>query len=285
VSVILLISGKSGLKADSTRFGILGSGSSANGFVFEYDDFSFIIDNGYSMAEFRRRMAFLDFNPDNLKFIFLTHHHSDHFKGVETLSSSLNIPVVTHSRMPLERFCKKPGLHRLDILPGREYTFEPLRFSCFETSHDAEFSIGFHFSLNSMNFTIITDTGIITEEMTEYALKSDYLFLEANYSPELLHKGPYPHFLKQRILSDHGHLSNLDAAVFMSRLSEMDKHSLKKIFLCHLSEKNNSVEKVMEEVTRIYSGDIPFAVCPRNDCLDHRSLIPGSTVPGGSQNE
>ena len=285
MSVIRRTFGKHGLKADTTRFGILGSGSAANGFVFEHDDFSFIIDNGYSLAEFKRRMSQLEFDLSKLKFIFLSHHHSDHFKGVEALSSYLNIPVVTHTDMPLERYCKKPGLHRLDIVPGRNYSFESLNFRCFETSHDAEFSIGFHLSLNHLKFTIITDTGIVSDEMMAYALDSDYLFLEANYSPELLHSGPYPHFLKKRILSDQGHLSNLDAAVFMRRLCENADCRLKKIFLCHLSEKNNSVDKVLEEVTRIYNGHIPFAVCPRNDCLNHHHLILTGTAAGGSPNE
>jgi len=261
------------LKGDSIRFGILGSGSAANGFVFEHDNFSFIIDNGYSLSEFRRRMKLLQFDISKLCFIFLTHHHSDHFKGVEALSSILKIPVVTHRNMPLERFCKKSDLHRLDIIPGKEYSFESLHFRCFETSHDAESSIGFHFTLGNMTFTIITDTGIVTDEMMEYASQSDYLFLEANYSPELLHNGPYPHFLKQRILSDRGHLSNLDAAVFMSRLNERKNNKLRKIFLCHLSEKNNSVEKVQDEVSRIYNGNIPFTICPRNDCLNQKALF------------
>ncbi len=266
--------GRSGLKADQVDFGILGSGSAANGFVFRYRDFSFIIDNGYSISEFRRRMNILGFDEKTLEFIFLTHHHSDHFKGVETLSSLLGIPVVTHSAMPLEQFCKKErALKRLDILPGQDYSFEELSFRCFETSHDAHSSIGFHFSLGGTVFTIITDTGAVSEEMEKLALKSDYLFLESNYSPEMLHSGPYPAFLKKRILSDQGHLSNLDAAFFMTKLSGKAESKLKKIFLCHLSEKNNSVERVREEVGRIYGGDIPYGICPRNDCLNMKSLL------------
>ncbi|MDC7241640.1 MAG: MBL fold metallo-hydrolase [Spirochaetales bacterium] len=262
------------MKADQTEFGILGSGSAANGFVFRFRDFSFIIDNGYSLSEFRRRMKLLGFDEGKLEFIFLTHHHSDHFKGVEPLSSSLGIPVVTHAEMPLEQHCKRDeSLKRLDILPGRDYSFEELRFRCFETSHDAHSSVGFHFSLGGTVFTIITDTGTVSQEMEELALKSDYLFLESNYSPEMLHSGPYPAFLKKRILSDLGHLSNLDAAVFMTKLSGKPESRLKKIFLCHLSEKNNSVERVREEVGRIYSGSLPFGICPRNDCLSMDTLL------------
>ncbi len=268
-----LKSGSSGLKADSLRFAVLGSGSSANGYIFEQGNFSILIDNGYSLPEFKRRMARLDFAPEKLAFIFLTHHHSDHMKGVEALSRSLGIPVVTHRDMPLEKHWKKNDVHRLDILPGKEYSFDRLSFRCFETSHDAEHSIGFHFSLGGHVFTIVTDTGVVSDEMVELASRSDYLFLESNYSPELLHQGPYPEFLKRRILSDRGHLSNLDAAAVMSRLSELPGRKIKKIFLCHLSENNNNVDKVKEEVQRMYEGEIPYGICPRNDCLSQARLI------------
>ena len=255
------------------RFAILGSGSSANGYIFEYGSFSFLVDNGYSLTEFRRRMKLLGFNEKNLAFIFLTHLHSDHFKGVETLSRTLDIPVVTHESMPVEDNLKEQGLHRLDIQTGRPYEFDPLHFQAFDTSHDAPHSLGFHFILGGTSFTLITDTGCISEEMEAFALKSDYLFLESNYSPDLLHRGPYPGFLKKRILSDQGHLSNLDAAAFMSRLCQHEETPLKKIFLCHLSQKNNTREKVQEEVDRIYSGRIPYTICPRNDSLSYQTLI------------
>lgn len=273
------------MKADQTRFAVLGSGSAANGYIFEYNGFSILIDNGYTLTEFRRRMKLLGYNESDLSFIFLTHHHSDHFKGVEPLSLEMNIPVVTHRNMPLEKHCKKKGLQRLDIEPGRDYSFEGMEFRCFETSHDAHSSIGYHFSLGGVVFTIITDTGVVSQEMTELAHNSDFLFLESNYSPEMLHNGPYPEFLKKRILSEKGHLSNLDAAVFMTKLSELDKSRLKKIFLCHLSEKNNSVDKVKEEVGRIYRGSIPYGICPRNDYLSQEKLMEGTSYLKGEGNE
>lgn len=251
---------------------MLGSGSAANGLIFEHNNFSILIDNGYTLTEFRRRMKQLEFKESHLSFIFLTHHHSDHFKGVEALSAALKIPVVTHGHMPLEKHCRKEGLNRLDIFPGRDYSFESLQFRCFETSHDAPRSIGFHLSMGGQTFTIITDTGTVSDEMFQLALQSDYLFLESNYSPEMLHNGPYPAFLKKRILSDRGHLSNLDAAVFMGKLAKEANCRLKQIFLCHLSEKNNTVERVKEEVQRIYSGSVPYSICPRNDCLSQDKL-------------
>ena len=184
------------------RFAVLGSGSAANGYIFEWKGFAFLVDNGYSLSEFRRRMKAVQFDEKRLAFIFLTHLHSDHFKGVESLSRTLHIPVVTHESMPVENQCKQSGLHRLDIQPGKDYSFESLRFRAFLTSHDSPHSIGFQFIMGGVTFTLITDTGCISGEMEELALASDYLFLESNYSPDMLHRGPYPQFLKKRILSE-----------------------------------------------------------------------------------
>ncbi len=261
------------MKADEVSFGVLGSGSSANAYVFQCSGFSFLLDNGFSPVEFQKRMARLGFDPGRLAFVFLSHIHSDHFKGVEALSGELEIPVVTHRDMPLEQYCKKGRPHRLDILPGKEYCYGDLSFCCFETSHDAPFSIGFHYRMPEMAVTVITDTGKVNDEMAQLALASDYLFLEANYSPEMLRSGPYPEFLKQRIASDKGHLSNLDAAAFMNHLA-LEKGQLKKIFLCHLSDKNNSPEKVREELSRHYTGSIPYEICPKNACLAQKELLP-----------
>jgi len=278
---MILKPGNAGLTETATRFAVLGSGSAANGFIFEHGDFSFLIDNGYSLPEFKRRMGRLDFSLDKLEFIFLTHSHSDHFKGVEALAAHLDIPVVTHGAMPLEHLCRKPGLRRLDIFPERDYSFGPMRFRCFQSSHDAPHAVGYHFQLGELIFTLITDTGLISDEMADLAAVSDYLFLESNYSPELLHQGSYPEFLKKRILSDRGHLSNLDAAAFMSRLVQRENLRIKKIFLCHLSENNNTVDKVKEEIGRMYDGAIPYGICPRNDCLSQDSLVSGclSAIP------
>ena len=83
---------------DRVRYAVLGSGSSANSYIFENGDFSFIIDNGFSLKELTRRAGVAGFDLTKVKFIFLTHTHSDHFKGVGTLSRKYNIPVVVQDR-------------------------------------------------------------------------------------------------------------------------------------------------------------------------------------------
>ena len=85
---------------------------------------------------------------------------------------------------------KKQDVHRLDILPGKEYSFDRLSFRCFETSHDAERSIGFHLTLEAWSLPSSPIRGVVSDEMVDLAARSDYLFLESNYSPELLIRDP-----------------------------------------------------------------------------------------------
>ncbi len=271
------MSGKPGLKNKVLRFGVLGTGSSANSYIFEYGNFSFIVDNGFPLSEFGRRMDSLAFDTKKLHFIFLTHTHSDHYKGVEALARNYGLPVVAHRdlRLPLKG---EGEIRKLDILPGQKYQYQDLCFEAFNCFHDAPCTLGYHFTMGEKSFTIITDTGKTNQEMETLALRSNYLFLEANYSHKRLLTGPYPAFLKERIRSDWGHLSNLDSGTFMARLVAQGGGLLERIYLCHLSENNNSPKEVYEEVDRLYGGEIPYQICPRSEGFQR---VPCETNIGG----
>ncbi len=252
-------------KMDRIKYAVLGSGSSANAYIFQKGDFSFVIDNGFSLKEFSRRASVAGFNLSKVKFIFLTHTHGDHFNGVGTLSRKYKIPVVVHHQLPDSDFNKMRPYSRLDIVPGEEYKFDLLTFTPFSTSHDTCCSLGFYFSLGDATFMLLTDTGIITEEMHRYAKKTETLFLEANYSEELLSSGPYPQFLKNRISSDHGHLSNYDAIEF---LNTMEGSMLKKIFLCHLSGTNNTPDQVKYDLSSKLNWDSNIQICSKGEIYE-----------------
>ena len=158
----------------------------------------------------------------------------------------------------------------LVVEEGNDYFYSSLKFSVFKTFHDSEGSVGYSFNIKGKIFTIITDTGIITEEMHKYAEESDILFLEANYCPDMLDNGPYPLFLKKRIASDKGHLSNLDAVKFLEKLRESD-YKLRKIYLCHLSDKNNCPDR-LDSLLKESFGDNPV--------IDYRICRKGETVEG-----
>lgn len=257
------------------RYAILSSGSCANSYIFEHDDLTFVIDNGLSCKQFELRCIEMDFDPKKINFIFLTHLHSDHLKGVELLSRKYQIPVVAHRDHSHEDLSKKGIHHKLDIVEDKEYAFNHLKFIPFKASHDSPHALGFHFVIGEIKFTIITDTGKVTDTMFSFARESDVLFLEANYSLPMLSTGPYPASLKKRIASNQGHLSNEDAGKFMTEITSSGKCRLRHIYLCHLSKNNNTVEKVHQEVTQLYVGKVPWSICPRGEA------IMGTELPAG----
>jgi len=227
------------------RYAVLGSGSSANSYIFENNDFSFIIDNGFSLKELTRRAGVAGFDLSKVSFILLTHAHSDHFKGVGTLSRKYKIPVVVHHYLPDEDFNKMNPYSRMDVVPGKEYNFDSLSIIPFSTSHDACCPLGFYFSFGEETFMLLTDTGTVSDEMRNLAAKTNILFLEANYSKELLMTGHYPGFLKNRISSDKGHLSNDDAIEFLNSMKDSTPNM---VYLCHLSDSNNSPAYIKEDL-------------------------------------
>jgi len=259
--------------ASKVKHVILGSGSSANSYLLIYNKKIYVIDNGFSCREFEKRIKQVGYRPQDIALIFITHTHGDHIKGVELLAKKYSIPVVAHKKIQLERYFKVLP-KKLDIEPGRLYPFEGMEFKAFPTSHDSSYSLGFQFRFPGKIFTLITDTGKVSEEMFRCARESHVLFLEANYSKKMLSQGSYPYPLKKRISSNQGHLSNEDAAIFMEELSRSTQLSIEQIYLCHLSKNNNSPEQVVKELSEIYKGNIPWRVCRRGElvCTDETDL-------------
>ncbi len=249
------------------KYAVLGSGSHANAYIFESGTFSFLIDNGFTVKEVMKRAEDFHFDIRNLKFIMLTHTHLDHYRGVGRLSRKLKIPVVMHEQLSRTERDKISPYARLDITPGKEYSFDALTFVPFSTSHDAAHSIGFHFSVAGTRFTLLTDTGVIPEKVIEYIHQSDVLFLEANYDETMLAEGPYPPPLKQRIASEKGHLSNRTALEFLDSLHEREGPST--VYLCHLSDTNNSsalLAQMLENTRAAHTRKI--IICNKGEALE-----------------
>ena len=126
----------------------------------------------------------------------------------------------------------------------------------FHVPHDASENVGYEIQVEGITFVVITDVGSITEDIRESISHANYLVIEANHDEEMVISGPYPEYLKKRILSSTGHLSNKDCGeVLANNMTE----SLKHVWLCHLSEENNHPElarKTVETILRSY-GIVP----------------------------
>lgn len=202
-----------------------------------------LIDAGLSLRQFGRALAFAGIEPAAIKAIFITHEHTDHIKGLKTIAASLQVPVYA-SRETLE------FLIRQDHIPPKSTVCEINRklayaggveVKAFHTPHDCLNSLGYRlcFEEDGKTACICTDLGCVTEEVMEHLCGSDFVLLESNYDQGLLENGPYPWFLKERILSDHGHLSNEHCG---ETLITLFHNGTAKFQLGHLSEQNNRPE-------------------------------------------
>ncbi len=245
------------------NYAILGSGSKANSFIFSNDISSCLVDNGYSFYQLTDRLNRLNFDLKKIKFILVTHTHKDHIDGVKICAKKLKIPIYINKDSDYLEFFKKSSLEIRPIELDKTYKFDKFSFVAFETSHDAKGSCSYSINFDGLTFTIITDTGKITKNMVYYASISDVLFLEANYNPLMLKSGPYPIYLKKRIESIKGHLSNIDAINFLNFLSK-SKNKIKIVYLCHMSEVNNTPQVLMNDIKIHGKFNFNFVICPRD---------------------
>lgn len=220
----------------TAKYHVLGSSSKANAFIFSDGETTIAIDNGFSKTKWQLMVSEAGYDPTKFDAVFLTHMHQDHFRGVSNISQKFRIPLYANSAI-LNQGVKayKPTAFDHDST----INIKGLSITAFQTYHDSPGSSGFHFSLGDKKFTLITDTGITSKQMFEYAINSHVVFLESNYCPLLLEDGPYPPHLKRRIDSCYGHLSNVQAMEFLKQLIKTD-NIIEEINLCHLSEINNS---------------------------------------------
>jgi len=230
---------------------VLGSGSRGNSIYVSDGSTSILVDAGFSAREIDRRMRSQGFDPARLNAILITHEHTDHVRGVERLVRRHHLPVYltagTH-RQAASLQCL-PEIH--PFVCGSELRINTLTVRPFSISHDAQDPAGFTIGANGSRIGIATDLGHVTALVREHLRGCRLLILEANHDPEMLMGGPYPWFLKQRIRSRNGHLSNQESC----RLLEDILHpALEQVVLAHLSETNNTPAKALAEMSTLLSG-------------------------------
>jgi phosphoribosyl 1,2-cyclic phosphodiesterase len=224
----------------------LASGSKGNCTYIEGSDRALLIDAGHSVRETLRRMNEAGVDPSLVDGVIVTHEHSDHVKGLLPLARKLGIPVfgtggTLGSYIARYDTGKRPV--RFTVCKYREpFKIDEFTIEAFPISHDAREPCGFYISVGNEHLGYCTDTGIVTDHVMEFLLRSDAVVLESNHCPEMLKNGPYPEMLKRRIRSRHGHLSNIDAAKCIATLGEDVFH----IRLAHLSEINNTPQTAMK---------------------------------------
>ena len=177
-----------------------------------------------------------------MSLILVSHDHWDHIKSLGTYVERFHKPVYGTKELfkALEHhFCTAGCIRSERNILEKGQTVNVCGFSItpFEVPHDAEDTVGYHICTEGHRFTFMTDIGAPTDEAVYYASMADHLIVESNYDLDMLLNGPYPPELKARIRNGHGHLANDQTAALLQRCWHSE---LKDVFLCHLSEHNNT---------------------------------------------
>lgn len=229
----------------------LGSGSSGNCSYLGTDKAGILVDAGIKPDEVELALASNGVKMNHVKGILLTHDHTDHVKYVyQFLRKHKHIKVFCTNRVLnglLRRHNISKRIKEYHVPVFKEIPFKILDFdiTAFEVFHDGTDNVGFSILYDDKAFVLATDLGTISDRARHYMSLANYLVIEANYDRAMLLSGSYPEYLKARIMTDHGHMDNVDTARF---LSEIIRPELKYIFLCHLSKDNNTPERAFSIV-------------------------------------
>jgi len=228
----------------SLFFQMLASGSKGNSILVCSEKTRVLVDAGTTCKELVSRLEKTPVRPKNLDAVLITHEHNDHVGAAGTLSRKFNLPVYM-TRGTLENL--PPNVGRCAAVTvfatGTRFEIGDLLVHPFSTSHDAGEPAGFIIENNGIRLGICTDLGIATNLVKVRLQGCHGLILEANHDVGKLLDGPYPWFLKQRIRSAHGHLSNEEACDLLEAVHHSD---LRHVTLAHLSETNNHPDLVIE---------------------------------------
>ncbi|MGN0430912.1 MAG: MBL fold metallo-hydrolase [Lachnospiraceae bacterium] len=243
------------------RFCSIASGSSGNCIYAGSEATHLLVDVGISGKKTEEGLHELGLTGADIDGILITHEHSDHIAGLGVLCRKYNIPIFA-TRGTIQAILRSGGKNIPDeslfheIEADRKMIIKDMTVCPMRISHDAAEPVGYRIGYGDKRVAVCTDLGIFNDYTVECLKGMDALLLEANHDVNMLQVGPYPYYLKQRILGDRGHLSNENSGRLLNRILH---DNLKAILLGHLSKENNMPQLAYEAVRmEITMGDSPY---------------------------
>jgi len=217
----------------------LASGSNGNCYYIGNDREALLVDVGLSARQLQMRIQEKGIEERKIKAILITHEHCDHARGARVLSKRLRVPVYITKKTFLALSKSNRPVNAVWFEPNQSFQIGEFEVHAFSKQHDAVEACSFRVSYAGKHVGVMTDIGEVCDQVKTHFSVCDAVFLESNYDEEMLMSGPYPYYLKQRVSSAFGHLSNLQA---FRLAEEFAGENLRTIFLSHLSGENNTPE-------------------------------------------
>lgn len=257
------------------RIASIASGSSGNCIYIGSDTTHLLVDVGISGKRVEQGVNELDLSMSDIDGILITHEHSDHIAGLGVLARKYNIPIYATPLTKEAILDPRSKVGNIDsdliceIYKDDKLTIKDIIVNPMKISHDAVDPVAYRFKNEGKQVAICTDLGTFDEYTVESLKGMNALFLESNHDVNMLQVGPYPYYLKRRILGDRGHLSNERAGELLSKIMHDNMHT---VYLSHLSKENNlpqlAYESVRVEVT-MNRADMPKDAISINDIKLH----------------
>jgi len=218
---------------------VIQSGSKGNATLVIDQGRVLLIDMGTTLKVVKEALAKENMNMLNINAMLLTHEHIDHTFGIKYLP-------------PLPIYCTKETLdlaNTVEIEPYKKFKIDHFEITPVSTSHDVKNPLGFVIKNKSEKLVYLTDSGKIPWKSLLKLKNADYYVIESNHDVDMLISSNRPWYLKKRILSDKGHLSNEQSAIYMSKCVG---ENTKQIILAHLSEECNNPELALNTYKKIF---------------------------------
>lgn len=243
------------------RVVVLASGSEGNSTYIETEEIKLLIDLGRNAKYIKEKLAEIDVPPEDIDYILISHTHKDHTSALKTFVNRYKTTVLLSQTMfyELEDIKEYENI----VIYEDDIYLKNMKIKTIKSSHDAPDARNFIIENKDSSVVYVTDTGYVNRKYFELLKDKEIYLFESNHDIEMLLNGPYPKWLKTRVVGSYGHLSNKDSSFYLSKL--IGPHT-KKVVLMHLSHINNTEEKALsmiEETFKEYDVHFKNVTCAK----------------------